>query len=474
MKTIAFPPRSRPGQTRSFPTLCARWVRSIFAAGAVLIGLAAVADAADMPIAPPAVRAARVAWWREARFGIFIHWGLYALPGRGEWVQWSEQIPVSEYARLADRFDPQHFDASEWAALFQSAGARYAVFTARHHDGFALFDDPESDFTSMKTAAHRDFVAAYVKAMRAAGLRVGLYYSPLDWRFPGYLLPDLQLASAEAMRAQYHRQIDELLSNYGPLDILWFDGGETDWLAFGGDWQGPAWRKRPAGRHYHGRFDWQHDRVYARLRRLQPSLVINNRADMPEDFHSRETEHALGDFDATHPWELCATIVDGPWGYAPDAPVKTLRHLVQLLAQVAGRDGNLLLNVGPRPDGAIDPAQAQRLREIGAWLRSNGESIYGTRGGPFLPGNYGVSTRRGKSIYVHVLRRPAGELVLPDLPAKMLQATRLDGGPVTCRQDDHRLTLTMPANADDSPDTVIRLDLDREAADIPLLATEQK
>ena len=456
-------------------------LRTIRAALLCLLTLAAVGPAlpaaeATFTSAPPpetvAQHEARVAWWREARFGIFIHWGLYAIPGRGEWVQWNEEIPIREYARLADQFDPQHFDADAWAALFKSAGAKYAVLTARHHDGFALFDDPGSDFTSVKTAAHRDFVAAYVKAMRATGLRVGLYYSPLDWRFPGYVMPDLHLASAEAMRAQYHRQIKELLSNYGPLDILWFDGGETDWLSFGGDWKGPAWQKRPPGEHYHGRFDWQHGRVYALLRRLQPAVVINNRADMPEDFHSRETERALGDFDSAHPWELCATIVDGPWGYAPGAPVKSLRHLVQLLAKVAGRDGNLLLNVGPRPDGAIDPAQAQRLREIGVWLRTNGESIYGTRGGPYLPGDYGVSTRRGKSIYVHVLRWPAHKLVLPALPARVLTATRLDGGPVSWRQDDRRVELTVPAGAGDVLDTVIRLDLDREAGEIPLITTE--
>ncbi len=443
----------------------------------LVAGFARVAGGAQpagpLPAVPETLesRAARIAWWREARFGIFVHWGLYAILGRGEWVQWDEQIPVEDYARLADRFQPAQFDAREWAALFQAAGANYVVLTARHHDGFALFDDPESDFTSVKTAAHRDFVAEYVAAMRAAGLRVGLYYSVLDWRFPGYLLPDLQLASAEAMRAQYHRQLTELLTNYGPLDVLWFDGGEADWLAFGGDWKGAEWRRRPPGEHYHGRFSWQHDQMYARLRQLQPNVLINGRADMPEDFHSREGDARLGDFDSTHPWELCTTIVDGPWGYKPGAPVKSLRHLVHLLVKTAGRDGNLLLNVGPRPDGRIDPPQAERLRQLGAWLHQNGASIHGTRGGPFLPGPYGVSTYRGNRVYVHVLAWPgAGPLHLPALPVGVVRASLLGGGAIPCAQTGLGLELAVPPALRDELDTIVVLELAGPAQAVAPLA----
>jgi alpha-L-fucosidase len=184
----------------------------------------------------------RINWWREARFGMFIHWGLYAIPGRGEWVQWNEQIAVKEYAKLAEQFQPSNFNADAWSELAKSAGMKYVVLTARHHDGFCLFDDGANPFTSVNTAARRDFVAEYVKAVRKVGLRVGLYYSPLDWRFPGFFFPDLQRQSAEAMREQYHRQIEELLTNYGKLDVLWFDGGEQDWLNFGGEWFIAGWR----------------------------------------------------------------------------------------------------------------------------------------------------------------------------------------------------------------------------------------
>jgi alpha-L-fucosidase len=414
----------------------------------------------------PEQHAARIAWWREARFGMFIHFGLYSVLGRGEWVQWNEQIPVEEYARLADQFDPTNFNADEWAAIAKSAGMKYMVLTARHHDGFCLFDDSTNSFTSVKSAAHRDFVAEYVRAARSAGLRVGLYYSPLDWRYPGFFLPDFQLQSAIAMRDQYHRQVEELLTQYGRLDILWFDGGEMDWLDFGGDWSGAAWHKRPSTQHYHGRFDWQHDQVYNTIRLLQPHIIINNRADMPEDFHSREGDGSLGNFDADHPWELCTTLPTGAWGWQPNTPIKSLRDCVRLLAGAAGRDGNLLLNVGPRPDGQIDPPQVARLREIGQWLDAYGVSIYATRGGPFLPGRYGVSTYQHNYIYLHVFNWPGDKLVLPSIPAKVLRVWALTGGDATFNQTDTALEISVPAASRSDIDTVVAIELDQSADDI--------
>jgi alpha-L-fucosidase len=408
---------------------------------------------------------ARMAAWREARFGLFMHWGLYSILGRGEWVQWNEQIPVEEYAKLADRFAPAKFDPDAWVAVAKAAGMKYMVLTTRHHDGFALFDDPGSEFTSVKTAAHRDFVADYVRSARAGGMLVGLYYSPLDWRFPGFFFPDLQLQNAEVMRDQYHRQMRELLSNYGKIDILFFDGGERNWLGFGGHWvSGAQWEKRPRGESYQGRFSWQTDQVYAMLRQLQPGVVINGRADMPEDYHSREGDRALGDFDSEHPWELCTTLAGGVWGWKPDGKIKSLRDCIQLLAKVAGRDGNLLLNVGPRPDGVIDPPQAQRLKEVGDWLAQNGESIYGTRGGPYLPGTYGVSTCRDQRIYVHVLDwSGAGALRLPPIPAKVLRAHVLGGGPAGVNQTDRGIQISVPAADQVDIDTIVVLELDSPA-----------
>ena len=417
-------------------------------------------------------RQTRMAAWREARFGLFLHWGVFAIPARGEWVQWNEQIPVEEYAKLADQFKPANFDPKAWVATAQAAGMKYMVLTARHHDGFALFDDPGSDFTSVKTAAQRDFVADYVKAARDGGMLVGLYYSPLDWRFPGFFFPDLYLKNAEAMRDQYHRQMRELLSNYGKIDILFFDGGEKNWLQFGGHWvSGARWEKRPQGQLYQGRFNWQSDRVFSMLRELQPGVVINGRADMPEDFHSREGDRALGDFDAEHPWELCTTLAAGAWGWKAGAAIKSLRDSVQLLAKVVGRDGNFLLNVGPRPDGQIDPPQAQRLQEIGDWLAKNGESIYGTRGGPFLPGAYGVSTYRGQKIFVHVLDwKGASKLLLPAIPAKVVRASLLTGGEAMVSQTEPGIEIAVPASNQNDTDTIVVLELDQPASRIKPVA----
>ena len=417
------------------------------------------------PLAYDSNAGQRIAWWREARLGMFLHWGVYAIPGRGEWVQWDEQIPTDQYAKLADQFHPEHFDADAWARIAKAGGMKYMVLTARHHDGFALFDDPGSNFTAMKSAAHHDFVADYASAVRKAGLGVGLYYSPLDWRFPGFYFPDLYRQNAVELREQYQRQIGELASNYGKLDILWFDGGGNEWLGFGGlEFTGSGWRTRPQSKPYSGRFDWQDVQTVARLRQLQPDLILNDRTNAPADFRSREGDGALGDFDNQHPWELCTTITEGAWGYQPNAKVKPLVQLLRLLVGAAGRDGNMLLNVGPRPNGQIDPAQAERLREMGQWLGQYGESIYGTRGGPWLPGEYGVSTHRGTQVYVHVLHPPRNQtLVLPALPVRVVSAKLLQAGAASGNlpflQTAQTLTFNLPAGPVDEIDTVLKLEL---------------
>jgi len=431
--------------------------------------------AAQLPALPPApdtpvsqavpVHTERTKWWTEARFGMFVHFGIYAVPGRGEWVQWNEQIPLEEYAKFADQFHPET-GPEEWARVAKSAGMKYMVFTSRHHDGFAMFDTKAGDFNSVKTAAHRDFVAEYVKAARNAGLYTGLYYSPLDWRFPGYIMPDLQRKSAEAMRTQYHTQMKELLSNYGPLDILWFDGGGKEWLSFGGEWQGAQWVKRPKGEPARTSFSWEDEKVETMIHQLQPKAIYNGRVDMRNvDFLCREGDGKLGDFDNEHPWELCTTLA-GAWGYQKIAKVKPFKQCIQLLAKTAGRDGNLLLNVGPRPDGQIDPDQVGRLQEIGQWLEKYGESIYGTRGGPFLPVDWGVSTHKENIIYLHVLQWPKDKLVLPSIRAKVVKAKVLTGGAVSFAQGDNGIELSVQSSDQNDIDTVIALELDQPTTTI--------
>ena len=225
--------------------------------------------------------------------------------------------------------------------------------------------------------------------------------------------------------------------------------------------------------HYTGRFNWEHDKVYAMLRRLQPQAIINGRADMPEDFHSREGDHALGEFDAEHPWELCTTLA-GAWGWQANTRIKSLKDCISLLVKTVGRDGNLLLNVGPRPDGQIDPPQAQRLREIGEWLEKYGESIYGTRGGPFLPGDYGVSTHHNKLIYIHVLNWPGDKLLLPAIDAKVVRAAVLAGGAAGINQTEQVIEISVPPDVRSDMDTVVVLELDRPTDEIkPVLVNAE-
>jgi alpha-L-fucosidase len=436
----------------------------------IILGMTSFAWGQQQATISDDAAASRIAWWREAKFGLFMHWGVYSIPGRGEWVQWNEQIPVNQYAKLADQFHPDKFDPDAWAAIAAAAGMKYTVLTSRHHDGFALFDDPDSNFTAMKSAAHRDFVAEYVNAVRKAGLRVGLYYSPLDWRFPGFFFPDLYQASAVEMREQYHRQLNELGSHYGKIDVLWFDGGGVDWLGFNGVNFKGGWKARPKDQHYSGSFSWQDDQAVGNLRKLQPSIIVNDRTDAPADFLSREGDQALGNFDNRHPWELCTTLTTGAWGYQPNAKVKSLNDVIRLLVGAVGRDGNLLLNVGPRPDGQIEPEQAERLREVGDWLKRYGQSIYATRGGPYLPGDFGVSTYHDRTIYLHILNPTVKTLSLPVLPAKILGCSSLTGGSATCKQASDSVEIMLNGTVD-TVDTIIALTLASSAVEIKPITT---
>jgi len=389
-----------------------------------------------------------MAWWEDAKFGMFIHWGLYAIPARGEWVMHNEKIPAAEYARLADEFKPQHFDADEWARIAKSAGMKYMVLTARHHDGFALWDSPASygDFDSMETAAHRDFVAEYTKACRNAGLRVGLYYSPMDWRFPGYFKPKELADNAALMKLQAYGQVEELMSHYGRIDILWYDGS---WLAHQGTDADAAWF-------------WDPVKLNQMVRKFQPKIVISPRSGWEGDFQCDEGGHEVkGPIVDDIPWEKCLNLNMTSWGFNTRQRLMKPEEVIRMLVNVVGRGGNVLLNVGPDPEGVIPPAHIEVLKKVGAWLDRNGEAIYGTRAGPFEPGDYGVSTHRGATLYVHVLQWPDGKLTLPAIPAKVLRSTVLTGGEVSVSQSDHALDISTPLASQSALDTVIALELDR-------------
>ena len=272
------------------------------------------------------------------------------------------------------------------------------------------------------------------------------------------------------MREQYHRQLNQLASHYGKLDILRFDGGGGDWLGFGGVNFKGGWKARPRGEHYSGPFNWRDQEAVDNLRKLQPSIIMNDRTDAAADFRSREGDSRLGDFENSYPWELCTTLTEGSWGYMKGAKIKSLDNLIRMLVSAVGRDGNYLLNVGPMPNGQIDPAYAARLREMGAWLHQYGESIYSTRGGPYLPGDFGVSTYRDKTIYLHILNPAGSPLALPALPAKILNCSTLTGGKATCKQSDRGVEVTLNGNPA-AIDTIIELTLASSAAEIKTIPT---
>jgi alpha-L-fucosidase len=221
---------------------------------------------------------------------------------------------------------------------------------------------------------------------------------------------------------------------------------------------------------YQGKFDWQDVAAVNHLRQLQPTIITNDRTDAAADFKSREGDAALGDFDSHDPWELCTTLTEGAWGYQPNAKMKSRDAIIGLLVSAVGRDGNLLLNVGPRPDGQIDPAHAARLKEVGDWLGKYGQSIYATRGGPYLPGDFGVSTYRGKTIFLHILNAQSGTLNLPALPAKILACASLTGGEASCKQSDSGVEVTL-GGSNSSLDTIVEMTLASPAAGIKTIPT---
>jgi len=314
----------------------------------------------------------RMRWWIEARFGMFIHWGLYSMPGRGEWIMYQEHIPNEEYAKLAEQFRPRHFNARDWVSMAQDAGMRYMVLTTRHHDGFCLFDSQVSEFTAPKTAARRDFIAEYAEACHAArGARMGFYYSLEDWRFAGQLphLPMKTDSEYEPMVEQAHAQVRELCSNYGKVDVLWYDGG----------FPSHVWRARE---------------LNAMVRSLQPDIIMDDRAGIPEDFGTPENVV----IPQASPWEACYTMNDS-WGYASgDLNYKTPATLLRLLASCVAQDGNFLLNVGPDAEGRFPSEAVTRLRAIGQWMRVNGEAPRGAGRGPIARdrAGFGLVHARGR------------------------------------------------------------------------------
>lgn len=407
----------------------------------------------------------RIEEWKDLRFGMFIHWGLYALLGKGEWAMYQQPIDRDEYRKLKDQFTAEKFDARAWAKAAKDAGMKYMVLTTRHHDGFSLWDSPGSvgNFTSMNSAARKDFVREYVEACREAGLKVGLYYSPLDWRFEGYFFPNMYKESAMQMRQQTHDQIRELLTDYGKIDILWYDGGEDNWLGLGYNHHNLS---APRGELQCPNF-WGAAELDEMARTLQPGIVINNRTGLKDFGDFRTPEETIGNFDVEHPWESCMTI-NGIWGWVPDRKPHSLRELILMVTQAATGDGNVLLNVGPRADGSMEPVQVERLAEVGAWLNEYGEAIYGTRGGPFKNTKHGGTTYKGNTIYVHIWNWEENVVTLPKIDANILSVSSLTAKELGYQIEDGVLTFNVGAQDRKDYNTIIKIELDRPVSELPI------
>ncbi|HIE43432.1 MAG TPA: alpha-L-fucosidase [Candidatus Omnitrophica bacterium] len=400
----------------------------------------------------------KMKWFNEARFGMFVHWGLYSILGRGEWVMYQERIPKEEYAKLADEFNPSRFDAEEWVSLAEKAGMKYMVLTTRHHDGFCLFDSKVSNFTSVKTRAKRDFVAEYVKACRKRGMRIGFYYSLLDWRFPGYFDREKYPESFNNMVEQAHGQVRELMTNYGKIDYLFYDG----------EWIPMVEHNRTLieqGESLYIADLWRSRELNAMVRELQPEIIINNRSGLLEDVDTPE-QHIIPSKEGRC-WETCMTIGDSyGWGYIKHNPnLKSTTQLIQHLVTVASGGGNYLLNVGPKPDGTYQEEFIQRLTEIGEWMEVNGEAIYGSQRFPegFGTSIIGTVTAKDNMVYFHIFRWPGEEAVMVGVKNKILSATILETKEkVRVRQNGSGRVFIggLPQVPPNKHDTVIALELD--------------
>lgn len=377
------------------------------------------------------------AWFVRDRFGLFIHWGLYALPARHEWVRTREKMSDAHYDRYFRHFDPDLYDPQAWARQAKAAGMKYAVLTAKHHEGFCLWDTEETAYKAANTPAGRDLVREFVDAFRAEGLRVGFYYSLLDWHHPDFTIdmlpPRSEDPDAEALNegrdlkryaAFMRAQVRELLTNYGKIDLMWFDFSYPDQAGTGSK----AWMRGK------GKEDWEAEELLALVRELQPEILINNRTGIEQDFVTPEqyqpTEWPLHEETGERlVWEACQTF-SGSWGYHRDEQTwKSPKQLIDMLIKTVSLGGNLLLNAGPTARGYLDHRAEHALSEIAAWMHLHARSIHGcTAADGFRTPADCRLTRNGDRLYIHLLNYPFGELLVDDLSAHIEYAQFLHDG----------------------------------------------
>jgi len=404
--------------------------------------------------------------FQNDKFGLFIHWGVYSVLGDGEWVFHNRRLTLDEYNKLPNFFDPEKFDAKAWVALAKAAGMKYITITSRHHDGFAMFDSKISDWNIVKRTPYgKDPLKQLADEAHRQGIKLFFYYSQLDWHNPDYYPPGSTVVGDHWDNGRPHSgnfdsyldeymdgQLRELLTNYGAIGGIWFDG---------------MWDKPDA--------DWHLGKTYALIHQLQPAaLIIPNHHQTPkpgEDVQTFERDlpgRNTAGFNTTYvseqlPLESCNTL-NGSWGFdIGDNKYKSPAEVEEMLVRAAGNNSNLLLNIGPQPNGVIQDEFATRLRAVGEWLGKYGESIYGTRGGPIAPGDWGVTTQtRDGKVYVHVLHWNAELLALPAVRGKIVSAKNLaDGASVEVKQSADGVVLKIPAAGKDEVDRVIVLTVEK-------------
>ena len=394
-------------------------------------------------------------WFQNARFGMFIHWGVYSVLGDGEWVMNQRKMTVAEYEKLAPQFNPTEFDAAAWVALAKAAGMKYITITSKHHDGFAMWGTKQNHWNIVDATPYKkDVLKMLADECHRQGIKLFFYHSQLDWHNTDYFpRGNTGKTTGRPESGNFDRYLDfmdnqlrELLTGYGDIAGIWFDG---------------MWDKPKA--------NWRLDRTYGLIHSLQPAALIgSNHHLLPfpgEDFQMFEKDlpgHKTAEFNSTSevgqlPLETCDTI-NNAWGYNKnDKHFKSTSQLIQYLARAAGYNGNFLLNIGPMPSGKIQPEFVERLHGISRWLEHNGESIYGTRGGPLTPTSWGATTQRDGKIYVHVMDYAGDLLALSKLPPVKSARALASGAAVGVTEIQGGIVLHLPQTRDDA-DTVIELD----------------
>lgn len=421
----------------------------------------------------------RLEWFGDIRYYWFIHWGPSSLSGQE--ISWSRnvQVPKAQYDQLYKKFNPTEFDADEWVRVAKAAGFKTMVFTAKHHDGFCMWDTKTTDYNIMNTPFKRDVIKELSEACKKHGLRFSLYYSVMDWYNPdwpvyfaggpGYQLPEGQKPDIDRYMEYMKAQVKELFTKYGDISLMWWDGtdGRPQFAP------NAIWTKERA------------KELEAFSRSLQPAMVMNNRVGLwdgndiahhwwMDEFGDFDTsEMGLSDFNVEKPWEYTFTL-GTQWAWKPNDGYKSTDYMIQFLVGIAGRGGNCHLDIGPPPTGKLEENVVKRLTDIGNWLKINGESYYETRGGPYKPGasNWGASTRKGNRVYLHVMNWPAEKLVLPALGQKIVKSWVMTGGELVLEQSESSISIDVPTFYRKPVDTIVVLELEGSAMEIEPIVTK--